>query len=173
METNFSQARKWIISAIHDIDRVLKDLKTEDFADIAFRCQFAVKKLNKSILNLMGIKTIKTHTPSIILKDVLRNEEAINIDKKTREILKQICNYSKFFEEEGTKTRYGIFKNGELIISEEIYSNIKDIEKFLKYLGIIIKSFLVLLKDSFKLTDKEIDELMQFEKLMDELKKWV
>lgn len=173
MQTNFSQARKWIISAIHDIKRVLKDLKTEDFADIAFRSQFAVEKLNKSILNLMGIKSIRTHTPSIILKDVLRNEKNLIIDKKMNELLEEICNYSKFFEEEGTKTRYGIFKKGELITSEEIYSTIKDIEKFLKYLGRIVKSFLVLLKESFRLTDKKIDELNQFEKLMGELKKWM
>jgi len=46
MKTNISLAKKWILSATSDINRILKDLETNDFADIAFRSQFAVEKLN-------------------------------------------------------------------------------------------------------------------------------
>ncbi len=57
MKTNISLAKKWIESAIADLKRFLKSLKSNDFADVAFRSQFAVEKLNKSILVLLGIKT--------------------------------------------------------------------------------------------------------------------
>ena len=170
METNFTQARKWIISAIHDIKRVLKDLKTEDFADIAFRSQFAVEKLNKSILNLMGIKIQKTHTPTLILKNILRKEDMLSLDNKTENLIEKICKYSKIFEDEGAKTRYGIFKKDELILAEEIYSSIGDIEYFLKNLGKIIKLFLTLLKESFKITEKEFEELSQLKEFLGELR---
>ncbi len=36
MKTNISLAKKWILSATSVINRILRDLETNDFADIAF-----------------------------------------------------------------------------------------------------------------------------------------
>ncbi len=84
MRTNFSQAKSWILSAIYDIKRVIYSLKRKDFADVAFRSQFAVEKFKEATLNLLGVKVEKTHTPTKILKsiildeDILINEESVN-----------------------------------------------------------------------------------------------
>ena len=113
MKTNISLAEKWIISAIADIKRFLNGLKIEDFADAAFRSQFAVEKLNKSILVLLGVKIQKTHEPTKILKDVLKDKEYRKFNEKSEELIKEIITYSLIFEEEGTKTRYGFYKEDE------------------------------------------------------------
>ena len=49
INSNISQARKWIISVINDIERVKRSYEANDFADSIYRCQFAIEKINKSL----------------------------------------------------------------------------------------------------------------------------
>ena len=49
MNTNFSQGKSWIKSAISDIKIVINSLQNDYFSLVAFRSQFAVEKLNKAI----------------------------------------------------------------------------------------------------------------------------
>lgn len=107
MNTNFSQGKSCITSAINDIKIVLNGLNQDFYSLVAFRSQIAVEKLNKAILSFMGLKIDKTHTPTDILEDILKNEskEILTIDKDTKRIIEKILKYSKFFEKQGTQTR--------------------------------------------------------------------
>ena len=147
MKTNISLAKKWIVSAIADLERFLKSLKSEDFADAAFRSQFAIEKLNKSVLVLLGLKIQKTHEPTKVLKDVLKDKDSRKFDKKAEELIKQIISYSLLFEEEGTKTRYGVYNEDELLIPEEIYITLKDIKDFIINLDNIISLYIKLIQN--------------------------
>jgi len=97
MKTNFTQAKNWITSAINDVKIVLNSLKMKFFALAASRCQLAAEKLNKAILSFIGLKTKKTHMPSEILNNAIRTEDYLSIDDKTKNTLKNVIKYSKFF----------------------------------------------------------------------------
>lgn len=171
MKTNFTQAKSWIISAINDIKRVLNSLKRKDFADVAFRSQFAVEKLNKAILSLLGVKIEKTHTPAKLLKSIIFDENIIG-SEITKENLLKIINYSNLFEDEGTKTRYGISEKDELTIPERIYISFEDIKRFILNLQEILEIYMIVLKNTFDINESEFKELKEMEKLKKKLKKW-
>ena len=173
MKTNFTQAKSWIKSAIKDIKRVLNDLNFKDFSRVAFRSQFAVEKLNKSILNLLGIKIEKTHNPSEILKKVLLDEEVLSIDEVAKDLIKKIIRNSEFFEKQGTKTRYWIIEGDKIKFPEEIYSSFEDIKNFLVNLGNTIDIFTTLMVNTFNLSDKKFESLKALEQLKGELNKWI
>jgi len=172
MNTNFSQGKSWIKSAISDIKIVINSLQNGYFSLVAFRSQFAVEKLNKAILSFMGLKVEKPHVPADILKDVLKSESSLAIDLETKEILKKIQKHSKFFENEGVQTRYGTIKNSKLIIAEEIYQSFEDIKDFLINLEKIVILNLKLLKKSLNITKEEFKDLDRLESLLGELKQW-
>jgi len=172
MKTNFTQVKSWFTSAINDIKYVLNDLKSQSFARIAFRIQFAVKKLNKAILSLIGLKIEKTHTPSNILEDILISEREIGFDKKSEDLLKKIIKCSKIFEREGTKTRYGILKEDKLTFPEDIYDSLEKIEGFIKNLENVVKYHLILLKETFCITEKEFEDIKRLELYLEELSQW-
>ncbi|MHA1659873.1 MAG: HEPN domain-containing protein [Promethearchaeota archaeon] len=171
MKTNFTQAKSWISSAINDMKRVLNNLKMKDFSLVAFRSQFAVEKLNNALLNLLGVKIEKTHAPSKFLESILNDEKILIIDQKTRDLLKIIINNSRRFEAEGTKTRYGIRKNAQLTFPEDIYSSFDDIKEFIINLNNIIHNHVILLKETFNITENEFEDLKQLKKLGGELNK--
>ena len=172
MNTNFSQGKSWIKSAISDMKIVINSVQNEYFSLVAFRSQFAVEKLNKAILSFMGLKVEKTHAPTDILEDVLKGESSLTIDLETKEILKKILKHSKFFENEGVQTRYGTIKNNKLIIAEEIYHSFEDIKDFLINLEKIVIFYLKLLKESLNMTNEEFKDLDRLESLLGELKQW-
>lgn len=172
MKTNFTQANSWIISAINNIKRVLNSLKRKDFADVAFRSQFAVEKLNKAILSLLGVKFEKTHTPAKTLKSVIFDENIINNETTKKNLLK-ILNYSNFFEDEGTKTRYGISKGEKLTIPEHIYLSLEDVKRFILNLQEIVETYMIVLNKTFDINENEFKELKQMKKLKKKLKKWI
>jgi len=173
MKTNFSQGKSWITSAINDIKIVLNSLKNEYYSLVAFRSQFAVEKLNKAILSIMGLKFEKTHTPTDILNEILKDEPILNIDENTEKILEKIYKYSKFFEQQGTQTRYGTIKDNKLVTAEEIYKSFEDIKSFIKNLQDIVVCYLKLLKETLNITEKEFEDLKVFESLLGDLKKWI
>ena len=173
MNTNFSQGKSWILSAISDLKIVISSIQNEFYSLVAFRSQFAVEKLNKAILNFMGLKVEKTHAPTVILEDVLKNNSSLIINFDTKEILNKILNHSKFFENEGVQTRYGTFRDNRLITAEEIYQSFDDIKVFLLNLERILNLYLELLKKSLNMTKEEFKELDQLEFLLGELKKWI
>jgi HEPN domain-containing protein len=160
MKTNISLAEKWIVSTIADIKRLLRALEVEDFADVAFRSQFAVEKLNKSILVLLGVKIQKTHEPTKILKDVLKDKEYRKFNEESEELIKEIITYSLIFEEEGTKTRYGFYKEDEFLVAEEIYTSIEDIKIFIINLEKIITIYINIIQDVFQIPETELKDLM-------------
>ncbi len=173
MNTNFSQGKSWIISAISDIKIVLNSLKNEYYSLVAFRSQFAVEKLNKAVLSFMGLKIEKTHTPTSILEEILNSNSTFSIDQETRKIIEKISTYSKFFENEGVQTRYGTIKDDILIIAEEIYQSFEDIKIFLINLQKIVNCYLKLLKENLNITENEFKEFKQLELLSGELKQWI
>ncbi|KKL61881.1 hypothetical protein LCGC14_2190890 [marine sediment metagenome] len=173
MRTNFSQAKSWILSAINDIKRVISSLKRKDFADVAFRSQFAVEKFNKAALNLLGVKIEKTHTPTKILKSIILDEEILINEKSVKENLLNIINYSGLFEDEGVKTRYGIFKEEMLMIPERIYSSFEDIKQFILNLQKIVDLYLIVWNETFNINEIEFKELKELKKLNKKLKKWI
>ena len=173
MKTNFSQANSWIASAINDIKRVLNDLNLKDFSRVAFTSQFAVEKLNKAIFSLIGIKIEKTHNPSEILKEVLLDEDALSIDEKAREWMEIIIRNSEFFERQGSKTRYGIIEGDKIRFPEEIYTSVEDILNFLENLKTIINVYTLLMKETFKLSEKEFELIDVLKELGGEISKWI
>lgn len=173
MRTNFSQAKSWILSAINDIIRVIFSLKRKDFADVAFRSQFAVEKLNKAALNLLGVKIEKTQTPTKILKSIIFDEEILINEESVKEKLLNIIKYSGLFEDEGVKTRYGISKDETLMIPERIYSSFKDIKQFILNLQKIVDLYLILWNETFNINEIELKELKELKKLNKKLKKWI
>ena len=173
MKTNISIAKKWILSAASDIKRILNDLETDDFADIAFRSQFAVEKLNKSILALLGIKIQKTHEPTKILKSILRSEKYRAFDKDSEDLIIQMINLSILFEEEGTKTRYGVFRENEFLVSEEIYKSFNDINKFIFNLEKIISIYNKIITEVLNIKESKLDDLNLLLNLREELIKWI
>ena len=172
MKTNISLAKKWILSATSDINRVLKDLETNDFADIAFRSQFAVEKLNKSIIGLLGLKVQKTHEPTKILKSILK-EEYREFDKNSEDLILQLITYSILFEEEGTKTRYGITQEEDFLVAEEIYKSFDDVDKFIRNLEKIIIIYAKIIADVFNIQESILDDLLILKNLKEELAKWI
>ena len=173
MKTNFTQAKSWILSAINDISRVLNSLKRKDFADVAFRSQFAVEKLNKAALNLLGVKIEKTHIPTKILKSIILDEKTLDNEDSTKENLLKIINYSGLFEDEGGKTRYGISKEEILMIPEQIYNSSEDIKQFILNLQKIVGLYLILWNETFNINEIEFKELKELKKLNKKLKKWI
>ena len=173
MRTNFSQAKSWILSAINDIKRVIYSLKRKDFADVAFRSQFAVEKFNKAALNLLGVKIEKTHTPSKILKSIIIDEEIPINEESVKENLLKIIKYSGLFEDEGVKSRYGISKEDMLMIPEQIYSSFEDIKEFILNLQKIVDLYLILWNKPFNINEIEFKELKELKKLNKKLKKWI
>ncbi|MBA7650725.1 hypothetical protein ES703_58536 [subsurface metagenome] len=173
MKTNISLAKKWVLSAIADLERFLKSVKTEDFADAAFRSQFAIEKLNKSILVLLGVKIQKTHEPTKILKDVLKDKDSRKFDKKAEEMIKQMISYSLLFEEEGTKTRYGVYKEDEFLLAEEIYTSLEDIKQFIIYLEKIISIYIKIIQEIFQIPKTELEDLQTLENIQEDIIKWI
>lgn len=172
MKTNFSQGKSWIKSAISDMKIVINSLQNDYFSLVAFRSQFAVEKLNKAILSFMGLKAEKTHAPTDILEDILKNKSSFTIDQKTKKILYEILKHSKFFEIEGVQTRYGTIKDNKLITAEEIYQSFEDIEPFLVNLQNILVNYLDLLMKSLNMTKEKYKDLEQLELVLGELKEW-
>lgn len=173
MKTNISLAKKWIESAIADLKRFLKSLESDDFADVAFRSQFAVEKLNKSILTLLGIKTQKTHEPTKILKDVLKDKDSRKFDKKAEKLIKNIISHSLIFEEEGTKTRYGIYKEDEFLIAEDIYISLDNIKEFIIDLEKVISIYIKIIEEIFQIPKKELKDLKILKEIKGEITKWI
>ena len=173
MNTNFTQGKSWIISAISDVKIVINGLQNEYYSLVAFRSQFAVEKLNKAILSFMGLKVEKTHTPTEILEDILNRKSALSFNLETKKILEKILKYSKFFENEGVQTRYGTIKNNKLVIAEEIYQSFEDIKNFLINLQNIVNCYLKLVKESLNITAKDFEGLKHLESLLGELKQWI
>lgn len=173
MKTNISLAKKWIVSAIADIKRLLKGLEVEDFADVAFRSQFAVEKLNKSILVLLGVKIQKTHEPTKILKNVLKDKDYRTFDEKSEQLIKEIITYSLIFEEEGTKTRYGFYKEDEFLIAEEIYTSLEDIKHFIINLEKIVSIYIDIIQDVFQIPKTKFKDLKILKDLKEDIIKWI
>lgn len=173
MNTNFTQGKSWIISAISDLKIVINGVQNEYYSLVAFRSQFAVEKLNKAILSFMGLKVEKTHSPTDILEDILNRKSSLSFNLETKKILEKILKYSKFFENEGVQTRYGTIKNNKLIIAEEIYQSFEDIKNFLINLQNIVNCYLKLVKESLNITEKDFEDLKQLESLLGELKQWI
>lgn len=172
MKTNIALAKKWISSAIADLERFLNSIEIDDFADAAFRSQFAVEKLNKSILILLGAKTQKTHEPTKILLDVLKDKEFRTFNKKTESLFNKIIDFSILFEEEGTKTRYGLYKDNDYITAEEIYESIEDINDFINNLEKVITAFITIIQEVFRIPVAELEELNKLKNIKGEILKW-
>jgi len=173
MKTNFTQAKSWIISAITDINRVVGSLERNDFADVAFRSQFAIEKLIKALLSLMGVKVEKTHIPTKVLKDLLKNEGILTIDEETEKKFNKVIKFSGFFEEQGTKTRYGTIKNEILTLPEDIYNSFEDIKEFIFNMVNLIHEYLIILEEIFGITKDKFEDLQHLKNLLGKLKKWI
>lgn len=148
INSNISQAKKWILSFIKDIDRVKRSYDANDYADSIYRSQFAVEKLNKSILILFGFQFKKTHTPSKIIGTLLKKKKDI-FDADSNKILEKIVDISKKFEKLKTTPKYGFLKNGNLTLPEELYSSSEDVNLFLKDMTLVLKNMIDLLNLKF------------------------
>jgi HEPN domain-containing protein len=173
MKTNISLAKKWIESAIADLKRMLKSLEFDDFANVAFRSQFAVEKLNKSLLVLLGIKIQKTHEPTKFLKDLLYDEDLGKFDEESSDLIKQIISKSLIFEEEGTKTRYGVYKEDDFLIAEDIYNTLDDIKPFILNLEKLIPTYIEVLENFFQISEASIMDLKFLKELKEEIAQWI
>ena len=173
MKTNHTQAKSLINSAINDIKRALKSIKAKDYADVAFRSQFTVEKLNKGLLCFLGLKFEKTHTPSKIIKCVLKDEKLLKINKNTEDAFNKIIIYSEFFEKQGTTTIYGTLKEDIISFPEDIYNSFEKIKEFIINLKNMLYQYSTLLRDSFNITEEEYDGLKQLKSLLGDIKKWL
>jgi len=173
MNTNISLAKKWISPAVADLERFLNSLKADDFADAAYRSQFAVEKLNKSILLLLGTKFQKTHEPTKIILDILKDTESRTFNKKTEALFKEVIDYSLLFEEEGTKTRYGLYKDEEYVTAEEIYKSFESIKDFINNLKKLISAYIEIVHEVFQIPEAELEDLIKLKDIKEDLSKWI
>lgn len=172
MNTNYTQAKSWISSAISDIEIVLTALKRKYYSLVAFKSQFAIEKLNKGLLNLFGLKIEKTHSPSEIIKEYFSKAKNLTFDKKAEELILNILNWSNFFESQGTKTRYGLVQDNTLIPAEKIYSKFEDVQKFIYNLLQIIHTYLLLLETIFNINEDNFEDIKKLKKFAKKLRKW-
>lgn len=171
--SNFSQASKWILSFIGDVNRVKRSFDFEDYSDTIFRAQFAVEKLNKAILILFGLKFKKTYTPSDIINEDLISERIKILDEETKKLLLKITKSTRKFERLGTTPRYGFIRDNELVLPEELYSSKEDIEHLLNEFLIISEDFLILLKGKFSKNETIKLIIKKLSKCVGEYKAWI
>ena len=132
-----------------------------------------MEKLNKALLSLLGLKIEKTHTPSEILRVIINEKEKYDINDNITEIILKLLKLSSFFENEGTKTRYGMFIEKKLVIAEELYKNFEDIKDFITYFLEMVELYLILFETVFKINEKNVQDFKKFKKYIKKLKKWV
>lgn len=88
-------------------------------------------------------------------------------------MIKEIVNFSLLFEEEGTKTRYGLYKDEDYITAEEIYESIEDINDFINNLEKVIITYIEIIKEVFQFPTGKMEELIKLKKISEEISKWI
>ncbi|MEM3563320.1 MAG: HEPN domain-containing protein [Candidatus Jordarchaeaceae archaeon] len=58
----------WILMAISDLERVIRNFESEDFAAAVFRAQTSAERLSKGLIFLFGLQFKKTHKPQQLSK---------------------------------------------------------------------------------------------------------
>ncbi len=149
--TNFERARTWILMAISDLERVARNLKSEDFAAAVFRAQMAVERLCKAIIFLLGLQFKKTHKPTVIIREFL-DEEAV--DELQKKIFSEIVSKAKILEDQGTLPRYGVETVSTILRPEEIYDKEKT-ASLIRVTKAIAEAFIRLLETQKLLPDMQ------------------
>lgn len=125
MGTNFERARVWILMAISDLERVIRNFESEDFAAAVFRAQTSAERLSKGLIFLFGLQFKKTYKPTAIIKKVLGERQLTETQKK---LVSQIISKAKILEEQGTIPRYGVETPTTILRPEELYDKNKTLE---------------------------------------------
>jgi HEPN domain-containing protein len=164
--TNYQRTKEWFKLASNNIERVIRNYLSNDYADCIFRIQLSIEELQKALIFLLGMQFKKTHYPSKILQSVETNRTP-NIERNKIQKIHQIANIAKKIENEETKTRYGVIKNGKLITPEDQYVK-RDAIHYLEDLSKILEKIIVLLSE-FKEFDKSIKDLKKYKKDISQL----
>jgi len=166
--SNYHDARAFFNMALTDVERIIRNFWSNDFADCTFRFQFCCEKILKGLIFLYGGQFKKIHTPSIIIKNEIL-PKLINDAKKT---ITEIITDASILEDISTLPRYGFEKDGYLIEPETIYKE-DSIITILPQLQNIITNLLNILKNQENtIIWKEISEgfenaLKKFQDLLD------
>ena len=169
--SNYHDARAFFNMALSDVERIIRNFKSRDFADCTFRIQFCSEKILKGLIFLYGGQFKKIHNPSIIIKDEILPKLS-NLASDEKNTLIEIITDASILEDLSTLPRYGFEKDGHFIEPEAIY--IEDsIITILPQLQNIIANLIKLLKNQEdNITWKEIIEefenaLKKFQDILD------
>ena len=166
--SNYHDARAFFNMALSDVERIIRNFRSNDFADCTFRIQFCCEKILKGLIFLYGGQFKKIHTPSIIIK----NEILPKLTNDAKKILTEIITDAAILEDLSTLPRYGLEKDGYFIEPETIYK-VDSIITILPQLQNVMRSLLVILKNQENISIwKEIIEgfenaLKKFQDLLD------
>ncbi len=94
-------------------------------------------------------------------------------DKKAEELIKQIIAHSLIFEEEGTKTRYGVYKEDEFLIAEDIYNTIDKVKQFIINLKKVISVYIKIIEEIFQVPENELKDMETLKEMKGEINKWI
>lgn len=135
-----------------NLNRVINFYQEGDYAATVFRVQLSVEQLQKALLLFLGIQFKKTHEPSRII-DSLIYDSQIDFNDEMVDKLQEMTFYAKKIEKEETATRYGIKKDGILLMPEEYYDKEKT-KYFLDVLTKIIKNIISFFKNVSDLNEQ-------------------
>lgn len=127
---NFIRTTEWLKLAMGDLETAFMCRAARDFDAAVYHLQQAVEKGCKAVIVFLGEEFEPTHFPAqqIILENILERPdeiERLSLGEKEIELLRQIAVSSKLLEEQETIPRYGIEKEGRIILPEEIYTEEK------------------------------------------------
>jgi HEPN domain-containing protein len=159
--TNYQRTKEWLNLAFNNLKRVIRNYDLDDYAGCIFRIQLSIEQFQKSLIFLLGIQFKKIHEPSKILKSLAPNK--INqIGKARGTKIYRVADLAEDIENEQTKTRNDIIKQGKLITPEERYDKTDSI-RFIGDLVEIIEILIDLYHD-FEDFDNEIIEFNKYYK---------
>lgn len=157
--TNFLRARKWLKMAVKDTERTLRSYSQGDYADSAFRTQFAAEKLCKSVIFILGFQFKKTHRPAQIIEKEVLTERSTKMLAGAKKILSELVTTSRYLEEQGVASRYGLEIEGSLLTPDELFNEEKA-GKMLTKLNSLLQLFVELVS-VLKIQEDELPELKE------------
>ena len=122
MTTNFQKCKDWLEIALADARTALENYKSSNFYASFYFSQQSNEKLCKSLLLFFGKQIKKTHFPTQILQDLLKNNQIP--DQFIQNLITALIQQTLYLEREREVPRYGIEELDRLIKPQDLYSAI-------------------------------------------------
>ncbi|HUY01512.1 MAG TPA: HEPN domain-containing protein [Candidatus Deferrimicrobium sp.] len=120
MTTNFQKCKDWIEIAIADANTALDNYNSSNFYASFYFSQQSNEKLCKGLLMLFGAIVKKTHFPTQILNELIKNNKIP--DQHIQNLLTTLIQQTLFLEREREVPRYGIEEQDRILKPQDLYS---------------------------------------------------